>query len=392
MRIFTFFLFFVVISCGVKQTRYAINSGDYDEAIQIATSNLRNNKDKKGKQEYIYMLEEAFEKAKERDLNEINFLTKSDSPRTFERIYRLYVALDQRQQDIRPLLPLKIIEQNRVAKFKFDDYSDKLIKSRADLVRHLYDNSNALLLTSDKMSHRRAYEDLTYLKRLNPDYKNTNQLIEQAFHKGADYVKIETRNNTGMLIPIKLQSDLLNFSTQGIDEKWVVYHSVKQQGIHYDYGVFIDFRKINMSPDLLRESEFVVEKEIIEKRKKRDRRGQVINDSLGNPVMEEVKKLLTAKVFETTQSKSVEITAIIEYVNLNSNQILQSFPLQSQFAFQNIFARYNGDINAIDKDYQRMLNNKPMPFPPNEQMVYDTGEDLKAKVKAILTTNKIVRQ
>lgn len=392
MRILTFLLFFAVVSCGVKQTRYAINSGDYNEAIQIATNNLRNNKDKKGKQEYIYMLEEAFEKAKERDLGEISFLNKSNSPRDFERLYNLYVALDQRQQDIRPLLPLNLLKENRNAKFKFEDYSDKLIKSRADFVNHLYDNSAALLLTNDKMSYRRAYEDLTYLRRLNPDYKNTNELIEKAFAKGADFVKIETRNNTGMVIPMKLQSDLLSFSTQGIDEKWVVYHSVKQQGVKYDYGIFIDFLQINISPDLLREKETTVEKEIIEKRKKRDRRGQVINDSLGNPIMEEVTKKIFAKVLETTQTKSVEIGAKIEYVNLNSNQLLQSFPLQSQFVFQNIFAQFSGDINALEKDYRSLLNNRAMPFPSNEQMVYDTGEDLKAKVKSIITTNRIVRQ
>ena len=391
MRIFTFLLFLLLMSCGVKQTRYAINSGDYNEAIQIAANNLRNNKDKKGKQEYIYMLEEAFEKAKERDLNQISFLNKTNNPRDLEKIYSLYVSLDQRQQEIMPLLPLRLPDANRNARFKFDDYSDKLISSRANFVSYLYDNSTALLLTADKMNHRRAFEDLTYLRRLDADYKNTNELIEQAFIKGADYITIETANNTGLAIPLQLQSDLLNFSTQGLNEKWIVYHSVKQQNITYDYAVLIDFRKINFSADLVREREFAVEKEIIEKRKKRDRRGQVMNDSLGNPIMEEFTRTLTATLFETTQSKSVEIIAKIDYLNLKNNQLLQSFPLRSEFLFQNIFATYNGDINAIDDDYKKLFNNRPIPFPSNEQMVFDTGEDLKAKVKAILTSNKIIR-
>ena len=391
MRIITFLLFFTILSCGVKQTRYAINSGDYDEAIQIATNNLRNNKDKKGKQEYVYMLEEAFEKAKDRDLSQIAFFEKADSPRNLENIYNLYVALDQRQRDIKPLLPLRLEALNRNAKFKFDDYSEKLISSRAKFVSYLYDNSTALLLTADKVNHRRAYEDLTYLRRLNPDYKNANSLIEQAFTKGADYISIETLNNTGLAIPLKLQSDLLNFSTQGLDEKWTVYHSIKQKNTSYDYAVIIDFRQINFSPDLVREREFTVEKEIIEKRKKRDRRGQIVNDSLGNPVMEDVVKILSANILETTQSKSVEVAAKIDYINLKNNQLLQSFPLQSQFLFQNVFARYNGDINAVENDYKKLFNNRPLPFPSNEQMVYDTGEDLKAKIREILTSNRVIR-
>lgn len=391
MRFSILLFVFVVFSCGVKQTRYAINSGDYNEAIEIATNSLRNNKDRKGKQEYIYMLEEAFEKATERDLNDIELLKKSNSPRNYEQIYNLYVALDQRQQSIKPLLPLKLLDSNRDAKFKFENYNNELLASRANFVKHLYDNSTALLLTKDKMSYRRAYDYLVQLTKLEPDYKNTNQLVQQAFSKGADYVIIRTINNTGLVIPLQLQTDLLNFSTSGLDEKWVVYHADKQSNTTYDFAVDINFRQINFSPDLVREREFTVEKEVLEKRQKRDRRGQVINDSSGNPVMEEVTKVLSVTILETTQSKSVEIVAKIDYQNLNTKQLLQSFPLRSEFVFQNIFARYNGDINAVDADYKRLFNSRAMPFPANEQMVFDTGEDLKAKVRNILRTNKVVR-
>jgi hypothetical protein len=42
-------------------------------------------KDKKGKQDYVYLLEEAFAKAKERDLNAINLLTKEANPAQLEK-------------------------------------------------------------------------------------------------------------------------------------------------------------------------------------------------------------------------------------------------------------------------------------------------------------------
>jgi hypothetical protein len=51
-------------ACGVKQTQNLLSSGNYDQAIDNAVSNLRSNKDKKGKQDYVYLLEEAFAKAK----------------------------------------------------------------------------------------------------------------------------------------------------------------------------------------------------------------------------------------------------------------------------------------------------------------------------------------
>ena len=64
-------LFLIISSCGVKQTRELLTSGDYDAAINNAVDGLRGNKNAKGKQDYVYMLEEAFAKAKERDLRNI---------------------------------------------------------------------------------------------------------------------------------------------------------------------------------------------------------------------------------------------------------------------------------------------------------------------------------
>ena len=64
--------FLILSSCGVRQTRDLLTSGDYDAAIQNAVEGLRGgNKNAKGKQDYVYMLEEAFAKAKERDLRNI---------------------------------------------------------------------------------------------------------------------------------------------------------------------------------------------------------------------------------------------------------------------------------------------------------------------------------
>ena len=78
-------------ACGVKQTQNLLSSGNYDQAIDNAVSNLRTNKDKKGNQDYVYLLEEAFAKAKERDLNAINLLEKENNPANFEKnIQHLY--------------------------------------------------------------------------------------------------------------------------------------------------------------------------------------------------------------------------------------------------------------------------------------------------------------
>ena len=143
-------LYILVSSCGVKQTQNLLNSGNYDQAIENAISNLRTNKDKKGKQEYVFLLEEAFAKAKERDLNAINILTKEANAAQLEKMYTTYIQLNDRQEKIKPILPLKLIKEGRNAIFPFDNYNDQIVDSKNVLSAYLYANAKKLLIEKAK--------------------------------------------------------------------------------------------------------------------------------------------------------------------------------------------------------------------------------------------------
>lgn len=381
-------LFLVISSCGVKQTQNLLSSGNYDQAIDNAISNLRSNKDKKGKQDYVYLLEEAFAKAKERDLNTITIVLKEANPAQLEKLYNTYVQLNSRQEKIKPVLPLKLIKEGRNAIFPFDNYSDQIISSKNALSAYLFANAKKLMGTSDKMNFRKAYDDLDYLNQINPNYKNVQQLMDEAKFKGSDYVLVSTKNETNMVIPNRLQSDLLDFSTMGLNDKWTVYHSNKQKGFDYDYGMVINFRQINISPEQIKEREFVKERIIKDGIKKLiDANGKEVLDEKGKVVMVDNMIPVTARIYEFKQFKACQITAKIDYINYRNNQLLQSFPLASEFIFENIYATYKGDRRASDDNYYSFFDRLPVVFPSTEQMIYDTGEDLKAKIKDIITRN-----
>lgn len=391
-KITTLFLILILASCGVKQTTNMLTSGDYDGAIDNAVSSLRSNKDKKGKQDYVYLLEEAFAKAKERDLRDIQFLAKDANPRNLERIYTTYVQLNNRQEKIRPLLPLRLMKENRNAIFPFDDYSDQIVSSKNALSKYLYDNAKALLMTKDKMTIRRAYDDLAYLDQINPNFKDVRKLMDEALFKGTDYVNVYMKNETNMVIPTRLQNDLLDFSTNGMNDKWTVYHSSKQKGIDYDFGVVVNFRQINISPEQVKEKQFIKEKQIKDGVKNlTDSRGNVVKDSLGNPIKVDKFKTIKIDIYEFTQFKAAQVTAKVDYLDYRTNQLLQTFPLSSEFVFENIYSNYRGDRRAADESYYAYFNQKAVPFPSNEQMIYDTGEDLKVKLKDIISRNRIRR-
>ncbi len=382
------FALFIIASCSVKQAQNQLSSGDYDEAIMTAANSLRNNKDKKRKQEHIYILEDAFAKAKERDERDINLLAKDANPANLEKIYNIFQLMNNRQEIIRPLLPLRLISDSREAQFKFEDYSDQIVSSKNALSTYLYNNALNVVMLGNKAQNRQAYDDLLYLEKINPNFKNVKKLTADARIKGSDYVSVTTRNETNLIIPQRLQNDLLNFSTFGLNDKWTVYHSNRQTNTNYDYGVVINFRSINISPEQIKEKEFINEKLVkIGTKKLLDTRGNVVKDSLGNAIMVDNIKTVKMRINEFRQFKACQVVAQVEYVDLQQNNLMQTFPLASEFIFENIYATSTGDRRAADDNYA-YLNKKPVPFPSNEQMVYDTGEDLKAKLKTIIVNNR----
>ncbi|WP_432670893.1 hypothetical protein [Flavobacterium sp. SM2513] len=389
MKKTTFYLLLLIIAsaCGIKNTKELISEGDYDAAIEKATHKLAKNKTNKKSKEYIALLEEAFAKAKERDNNTISILVKDANPQKLEQLFNIYKNLNARQEKIRPILPLKV--NGKEVAFNFEDYSEQIISSQKALAKYLYDNSKALLYTKDKMNARRAYNDLVYLNEISASYKDVNSLINEAQFKGTDFVQVYTKNDTKMVIPVNLNNALLDFSTYGLDDKWTEYHGGKQKNITYDYALSIAFKQINISPEQVKEREFLVEKEIIDGKKKQlDSRGRVMKDSLGKDIMVDNIKVVKALINEVRQFKTVQVVAKIDYINLNSNQLLESFPLSSEFIFENIYAKMKGDKRAVDSKYWPNFRNGPVPFPNNQQMVFDTSEDLKNQLKAIIKKNK----
>lgn len=369
-----------------------LSDGNYDGAIDRAVEALRTKKDSKGKQDYVYLLEEAFAKAKDRDLRSLELMIKEANPVNAERTYNTYMQLNNRQEKIRPLLPLQLLKQGRTATFQFDNYTNQIISSKIALTRYLYENASALLKSNNKLDFRKAYDDFSYLESISPNYKNTKKLMEDAQFKGTDFVDVYAKNETNMVIPKPLQDDLLDFKTYGLNDKWTVYHSLRQKGIVYDYSLIVNFVQINISPEQIKEKEFIKERQIKDGVKTLlDSRGRPVKDSLGREIKVDNYRMLRANVYEFRQFKSCQITAKVDYVDLKTNQLIQSFPVSSEFIFENIYSTYKGDRSACEDNYISYFNKRAVPFPNNEQMVFDTGEDLKERLKDIIVRNKFRR-
>jgi hypothetical protein len=377
-------LFSLLLSCGSgKQIEKALYAGNYNRAITSALKKLDSNKDKKRKQQFIVLLEEAYYKAVEHDLLNIDRLKQDGNPEHLKVIYDLYVNLEARQQAIKPVLPLKI--GRKVITFNFNDYSNDIIATRDKLSKYKYGQASQLLVGNDKLNNREAYAILRYIESINPNYKDVRQLMKEAHYKGTDFVLVHIDNQTHQIIPQRLENELLNFDTYGLNNFWTVYHANENATINYDYAMQLQLKRITISPERINEHRFIREKEIVDGWEYvLDENGNVVSDSLGNDIKVDRIINIRAQFVEIEQFKSTQIVGKVVYTDLNTNAILNVFTIDSEFIFRNSYARVRGDRRALKQRDRKLLDHRRIPFPSNAEMVLDTGEDLKNKLKNII--------
>ena len=387
-QIFTVLTAFLLItSCSsVKKGQKAINKGNYSEAIGIAIDKLQKDK---SKEEYVLILQDAFRRKTETDKKRIAFLEKEGNPANSAEIFRLYSELERIQNSIAPLLPLNVNERKE-AKFSFTDYSNAVIRAKTAFAENLYAEAGALMERNDKLSYRRAHAVLSELQRIYPGFRNSEQLKEEAHYYGTDFVLVEVKNQTSSVIPRRLEEELLNFNTYGLNDFWTEYHAFPNEEYQYDFAVDLNFREILVSPERLLEKEIPMEAEVLESYSyKKDRRGEFVRDSLGNKI--KIENYITVKgtLYKTVQTKSLALHGQVNYLDLKSRQLLKDFPLDTEFVFENVFARFKGDERVLTGEDKLLLRNTYLPFPSSEQMLVDASEDIKGQLIPILKRYKL---
>lgn len=377
---------FLIASCsGVKQAQKQLATGNYNTVINDMVAKLQKGKTKKKSYEYILLLEDAFKKVVDRDQRRIKDLKSENTLKNAEDLYQTYLRLERRQALIRPLLPLYVNTEKRDASFDIVDYSDATLESKNHLSKHLYDNAMALLNTNQKQDAREAYDDLEYLERINPTFKNIDKLLDKTHFKGTDFILVYVKNASDKVIPKALEDDLLNIESYKLNTFWSVYQNSRDSSIKYDYDLVLSFNDIQISPERIKEKEITQEKEIKDGFEYvLDSNGNVKKDSLGNDIKRDKFITVRSRVSKFSQFKTVAIQAEAVYYVTDTDQVVGSFPIVSQFVFEHHYARHKGNKKALNKEYLRMIRRRRVPFPTTEELIYETGEDIKRQLKNII--------
>ncbi|MDF2435649.1 MAG: hypothetical protein K0Q95_25 [Bacteroidota bacterium] len=390
MKKFLFFFSIVAFLSACQSSRKMLNSGNYDQAINKSIKKLKRNPTK---EKEISVLQKAYKKANDRDKEKIQFLKADGTPDNWDKIFALYTQMSYRQERVKPLLPLKFKSNGETAYFEILNYDQEIINAKQKAAEYFYAHAKSLLDKKDKMDARKAYSELMQIRNYYSNYKDVDDLIRTARANGSSYVLFKMQNKTGIPLPPNFEDELTKISLSDLNADWLLYETKENKQRHYDYTILVNMKQIDVSPENLKEINTLETKEVQDGYEyELDARGNVKKDSLGNDIKKPKYKTIKCTLIETYQSKKAIIGGTLDYINNNTDQLIKTNPIAAENFFEYSSATAIGDLNALKPESKSKLGRKPVPFPPNFDMIFKAGQTLKGMVKEIIWANKNILQ
>lgn len=377
---FVFFLLMASISC--TSIEKLVDTGQYDKAIYFSTNKLSGAKVKKV--EYVRGLETAFKKATDKDMAYIEKLKNEGNPESWETILSVYATISNRQESIRPLLPLTD-ENGKKANFLFVNTNDLEKEAKEQTINFLYSSAKDFLQearsTKDRIPARKAYDALLRLKNYSARFMDVPQLEREARELGTTKILVNVQNYSQAVFPAGLEDEILRLGFRDLDREWQKFDAYPERNREYDLGITLILSNVQVSPGSVSEKSFSEKKEIPDGfQYVLDEKGNVKKDTAGNDIKLPKSKVIEAQILEVFQSKSAGLSGRLEVIDLHTKGVRESRDINAVAIFENRAASFKGDERALTEDTKKRLGNRPAVFPTDAILLLEAARKLRPLV------------
>ncbi|MFN0015448.1 MAG: hypothetical protein ACKVU2_12950 [Saprospiraceae bacterium] len=391
-RFLSIALISAILAASCRTTQRYIESGNYDEAISFSVSKLRGKKNKKT--EIVKGLELAFAKAQARDLNTADHLASVDRPENWDRVNSIHRQIRQRQNLVAPLLPL-VSKDGYRAKIEFVNIAHMEAESREKAASYLYTCAEDLLNQAERGDRKAAREAHRMLRDLEnryfKTYRNKEALLRDAINLGTTHILFEVRNESDKILPRDFNDRVLAFGTSDLNGDWKAYHFKPDPKLPVDYRVVFNVRQVDISPERISERTYTDEKEIEDGWEYvLDDRGNVKKDTAGNDIKRPRKVRIRAEVLEAFQTKATRLTGILEIYDTGSQSRVHVRDVGTEVLFEHYASTFRGDQRALSKDSRARIGSRPLPFPPDGDMLVQAADRLKPAIRDELRSSRAI--
>ena len=384
-RIIPFIFVLTILLSGCGSSKKQLEKGNYDAAIQKAVKQLR--KDSKDVKQ-IDILTQAYNVANGQDNERIRMLKMEGKPDSWDEIYLVYKALNDRQSLVRTVTPLNM--NGRSVDFPYVDYMPDMVNAKRKAADFYYAHGDVLMKSGIKESYRQAFAEYIRAKEYVGDYEGIDNKIQDAKFKGMSRVFVSIQNNSILKFPKEFEDDLLALDLPRLNSQWVEYYTQNlNDNTQYDYFINVNIKNIMVSPDQSLQRDSVIKRRIEDGfTYVLDKKGNVMRDSLGNDIKQTKYKNLQCALVETVQSKSCQIDGDVDVIQMNPNKELVKDPIRAQSDFENISSRAIGDIQALNAKQLERTKRSIVPFPTDIEMVIRCSESLKMAIRRTIQNDR----
>ena len=384
-RIVPVIFILTILLAGCGSSKKQLEKGNYDAAIQKAVKDLR--KDPKDTKQ-IDILNQAYKIANEQDNERVRMLKMEGKPNSWDEIYLVYKALNDRQALVRTLPPLNM--NGRSIEFPYVDYIQDMVNAKRKAADFYYAHGDELMKSGIKESYRQAFAEYMRAKEYVGDYEGIDNKIQDAKLRGISKVFISIQNSSMLKFPKEFEDDLLALDLPRLNSEWVEYSTQNlNDNTQYDYYVNVNVKNIMVSPDQSLQRDSVIKRRIEDGfTYVMDKKGNVMKDSLGNDIKQTKYKNLQCALVETIQSKTCRIDGDVDVIQMNPNKELRKDPIRAESNFENISSRALGDIQALNANQLERTKTSIVPFPTDIAMVIRCSQSLKMAIRGAIQNDK----
>ena len=384
-RIVPLIFILTIILSGCGSSKKQLEKGNYDAAIQKAVKQLR--KDPNDVKQ-IDILSQAYKVSNEQDNERVRMLKMEGKPNSWDEIYLVYKALNDRQALVRTLPPLNM--NGRSIEFPYVDYIQDMVNAKRKAADFYYAHGDELMKSGIKESYRQAFAEYMRAKEYVGDYEGIDNKIQDAKLRGISKVFISIQNSSMLKFPKEFEDDLLALDLPRLNSEWVEY-SIQNlnENTQYDYYVNVNVKNIMVSPDQSLQRDSVIKRRIEDGfTYVMDKKGNVMKDSLGNDIKQTKYKNLQCALVETIQSKTCRIDGDVDVIQMNPNKELRKDPIRAESNFENISSRALGDIQALNANQLERTKTSIVPFPTDIAMVIRCSQSLKMAIRGAIQNDR----
>jgi len=344
-----------------------LESGNYTEAFEYSLSKLIGKKEKDTK--YVVALEKAFQSANQVDLSQINYLNQKSSSTDYDRIYKLYKDLSERQNRIIPLLPL-VSKDGYIANINTINYDTDLVDAASKASEYHYNKALYLIDNGqNKQDAINAYDHIQNVRYYFHDYKNIDELERLSILHGTTYVNIVHQLNVWNRYGWMVEENMISWPFHKLDNKWLQFDYYGDLEYGYDYTVNINILKVNVGRETEHVRHYNVEKIVEIEEDEHDKNHGQDSTNVVKPHRTKEKKY-KAEVTEITRTKDARLIAELSIYNESEQSLDQVIPIQINLNFSGFSCTYRGDKEALEGKSIN-LDNDCENFPNDDDMVID---------------------